>query len=89
MFRWIWRQLDEGWFSRGLLLFQFWFCWYIVDWSMAYASTALATKADLLGAAANIGAVAAVPQALLVMATNAYMSMRQKSQLAPGPTLSQ
>lgn len=43
---------------------------------MALASTALATKADLMGAAANIAAVAAIPQALLMMATNSYMQMR-------------
>lgn len=75
---WIARQLDAGWFSRILLIAQFWFVYWILDWSMAFASTALATKADLMGAAANIAAVAAVPQALLMMATNAYMTMRGK-----------
>lgn len=70
------KWLEDGWFSRILVGFQFWFCWFIVDWSMSYASTALATKADLLGAAANIGAVAAIPQALLMLATNSYMQMR-------------
>lgn len=44
---------------------------------MSFASTALSTKADLLGAAANIAAVAAIPQALLMLATNKYMEMRQ------------
>jgi hypothetical protein len=73
---WIARQLDAGWFSRLLLIAQFWFVYWILDWSMAFASTALATKSDLMGAAANIAAVAAVPQALLMMATNAYMTMR-------------
>jgi hypothetical protein len=72
------RWLDEGWFSRLLVIAQFWFVYWIVDWSMAFASTALAMKSDLLGAAANIGAVAAVPQALLMLATNAYMQMRGK-----------
>lgn len=75
---WLGRKLDTGWFARGLLIFQFWFCYYIVDWSMAYASTALAAvpARDLLGAAANIAAVAAVPQALLMMATGKYMELR-------------
>ena len=78
-FSWIGRQLDNGWFSRFLLLAQFWFVYWILDWSMSFASTALATKSDLMGAAATIGAVAAVPQALLMMATNKYMEMRQQS----------
>jgi len=70
------KAFDEGWFGRFLLVFQFWFCYYIVDWSMAYSSTALATKADLLGAAANIAAVAAIPQALLMLATSKYIELR-------------
>lgn len=75
-FTWLGRQLDNGWFSRILLMAQFWFVYWILDWSMAFASTALSTKADLLGAAANIGAVAAIPQALLMLATSKYMEMR-------------
>lgn len=80
---WIGRMLDSGWFSRGLLCAQFYFVWWILDWSMAFASTALAAsvqgKVDLLmGAAANIAAVAAVPQALLMLATSKYMEMRQQ-----------
>ena len=72
------RWLDDGWFSRILVAAQFAFVYWILDWSMAFASTALATKSDLMGSAANIGAVAAVPQALLMLATNAYMQMREK-----------
>ena len=68
--------LDDGWFSRILVFFQFWFCYFIVDWSMAYASTSLATGKDLLATAAVIGAVSGVPQGLLMMAPNAYMQMR-------------
>lgn len=59
-----------------MVAFQFWFCYFIVDWSMAYGSTALAAGRDLLGTAAVIGAVAAIPQALLMLATNKYMEMR-------------
>ncbi len=70
------KALDAGWFARLMVMFQFWFCYFIVDWSMAFGSTALATKVDLLGAAAIIGAVAAIPQALLVLATSKYMEMR-------------
>lgn len=72
------KMLDDGWFSRLLLVAQFWFVYWILDWSMAFASTALATKADLVGASANIAAVAAIPQALLMLATNKYMEMRSQ-----------
>lgn len=72
------KWLDDGWFSRLLLVFQFWFCYFVVDWSMAFASTALSAvpTRDLLGAAAVIGGVAAIPQALLMLATNKYVEMR-------------
>jgi hypothetical protein len=73
---WIAKQLDGGWFARILVLLQFGFVWWLLDWSMAFASAALYSKADLMGAAANIAAVAAVPQALLMLATNKYMEMR-------------
>lgn len=73
---WLSKQLDAGWFSRILVLAQFYFVYWILDWSMSFASTALATKADLLGTSATIAAVAAIPQALLMLATNKYMEMR-------------
>ena len=82
---WLAQQLDAGWFSRLLVIAQFWFVYWILDWSMAFSSTALSVctnanaKCDLLGSAANIAAVAAVPQALLMLATNAYMAMRGKA----------
>ena len=75
---WITKQLDNGWFSRILLMAQFYFVWWMLDWSMSFASTALAAGKDLMGAAANIAAVAAVPQALLMMATSQYMQMRKE-----------
>ena len=86
---WLNKQLDAGWFSRILVLSQFWLAFWLVDWSMAFASTALAAMVqgppdgarrviDLLSVAATITAVAAVPQGLLMLATNAYMQMRGK-----------
>lgn len=77
---WLGRGLDAGWFSRILVIAQFYFVYWLLDWSMSFASTALATKADLMGSAANIAAVAAVPQALLMLATNKYMEMRAQQQ---------
>lgn len=84
VFAWLNRQLDGGWFSRFALIAQFYFVWRILDWSWAFASTALATRADLMGAAAVIGAVAAVPQALLMLATNKYMEMRAAQPVVVG-----
>lgn len=75
---WLGRQLDGGWFARILVLLQFGFVYWTLDWAMAYASTALAAvpTRDLIGAAANIAAVAAIPQALLMLAVNKYLEMR-------------
>ena len=70
------KWLDDGWFSRILVVAQFYFVYWMLDWSMAFASTALATKTDLMSTAASIAAVAAVPQALLMLATSRYMEMR-------------
>jgi hypothetical protein len=84
-FSWLGRGLDAGWFSRFALIAQFYFVYWLLDWSMSFASTALAmcvgpnSKCDLLGSAANIAAVAAVPQALLMMATSKYMEMRAQA----------
>jgi hypothetical protein len=72
------RELDNGWTARIALVALFWFVYKILDWSWAFASTALATKADLMGAAAVIAAVGAIPQALLTMAVNKYMEMRMQ-----------
>lgn len=68
--------LDQGWLSRAFLIAQFYLAYFMVDWAMAFGSTALANGSDLLGAAAVIGAVAAVPQALLMLATNKYIELR-------------
>lgn len=70
------RALDDGWFSRILVVAQFWFVYWLIDWSMAIGSTAVAAGRDLLGTAAVIGAVGAIPQALLMLATKGYMEMR-------------
>lgn len=68
--------LDGGWLSRIFLSAQFYLAFYMVDWAMSFANAALAVKADLLGTAAIITAVAAVPQALLMLATNKYIELR-------------
>lgn len=70
--------LDQGWMSRLFLFAQFYLAFFMVDWAMAFASTALAQTGpkDFLGVAAVITAVAAVPQALLMLASNKYIEFR-------------
>lgn len=78
--------LDQGWMSRIFLVAQFYLAYFMVDWAMAFGSTALSMGRDLLGAAAVIGAVAAVPQALLMLATNKYIELRYARDFArPNP----
>lgn len=74
--------LDQGWVARALIVAQFILAFSMTNWAMAFAGTALAMKADLLHTAAVIGAVAAVPQALLMFATNKYVEFRY----SPGKT---
>ncbi len=72
---WLGKQLDDGWFSRALVVAQ------------SYASTALAAivqgaadgksvAIDLTALSLNIGAVFLGPQALLFAATKFYMDAR-------------
>ena len=73
---WLGRQLDAGWFGRALVLVQVAFAWNLLTWSEAFASTALATKADLVGTAGVIAATAAAPLGLITLAINKYLEMR-------------
>lgn len=59
----------------------------MMDWTWAFASTALARGADLMGTAAIIAAVAAIPQALLTLATNKYAELKYRNESSnPGKT---
>jgi hypothetical protein len=51
----------------------------MMDWTWAFASTALSKGSDLMGTAAVIAAVAAVPQALLTLATNKYAELKYRN----------
>ena len=70
------RALDNGLFSRILVGVQIWFAWDLLVWSEAFASTALSTKADLVGAAGVVAATAAAPLGLVTLAVNKYLEMR-------------
>lgn len=71
--------LDNGWIRVGLLAGMFYIAWQLTQWAMAFGSTALATKADLMGAAAVIGAVSAAPIAILTLLVTKYMEFRNGS----------
>ncbi|MGE0358655.1 MAG: hypothetical protein AB7P08_17265 [Burkholderiales bacterium] len=84
---WLGKQLDDGWFSRALVVAQFYIAWNATSWAQSYASTALAAivqgaadgksvAIDLTALSLNIGAVFLGPQALLFAATKFYMDAR-------------
>lgn len=52
------------------------FTWHLSDWGAEFAGKALLSKADLMGVAAVIGAVAAIPLGLLTLLFNKYVEGR-------------
>lgn len=78
IFIWVENRLNQGWVSRGLLLAQFYLAFKLTSWAMSYAVIAINKDADLIGTSAVIAAVAAAPQALLMLATNAYINARKE-----------
>ena len=70
--------LDNGWIRIALLVGMFWVATDLLFWAKAFASTALATKADLMGAAAMIGAVASAPIAILTLLVTKYLEYRNE-----------
>lgn len=73
---WLGKQLDNGWFSRLLVVAQFWLAFSQTLWAQSFMSTALALGRDLMGASAGVAAVYLGPQALLFAATKFYMDAR-------------
>ena len=71
--------LDNGWIRVSLLGGMFYVAIDLTFWAKAFASTALATKADLMGAAAMIGAVASAPIAILTLLVTKYLEFRGKN----------
>lgn len=69
--------LDNGWIRVALLGAVLYTALRLSEWAMAFASTALATKADLMGAAAVVGAVSAAPIAILSLLLSKYMEFRK------------
>ena len=74
------KALEDGWFSRIILVSIGWFAWRVLDWSMAYAGTVLTMEGpkDLIGAAGVISAVGLGPLGILTLGLNKYMEMRSQ-----------
>lgn len=68
--------LNNGWIRVALLVGMFWIAADLTFWAKAFASTALATKADMTGTALVIGAVASAPIAILTLLVTKYLEFR-------------
>lgn len=74
--RFLTNLLDSGVIRLALMAGMFWIATTLTNWAMAFGSTALAMKSDLMGAAAVIAAVSAAPIAILTMLVNNYLKVR-------------
>lgn len=71
------RFFGDLWFSRGLAISILLFTFKLTEWGARFAEAALGSKSDLTGTAAIIGAVAAIPLALLTLLFNNYSEKRK------------
>lgn len=69
--------LDNGYIRLALLGGMFFMAWRLTDWAMTFGTIALSGKADLMGAAAVIGAVSAAPIAILTLLVTKYLDFRK------------
>lgn len=65
-------------FRRALILAILWFTYRLTTWGMTFADHALSIGADLLGVAAILGAVAAMPLGILTLLFNKYDALRKQ-----------
>lgn len=73
------REFVDDYDQLFILLMHLFVLFRMMDWTWAFASTALSQGRDLMGTAAVIAAVAAVPQALLTLATNKYAELKYRN----------
>lgn len=73
------RQTVDDYDQVAILVTHVYVLFRLMDWTWAFASTALAKGTDLMGVAAVIAAVAAVPQALLTLATTKYAELKYRN----------
>ena len=79
-FEWIEARLNAGaWFRRGIVTFTLYMTFRLTNWGASFALTALASKADLVGTAGVITAVAGIPLGILTLIFNKYVDSREPS----------
>lgn len=71
--------LDNGWIRVALLGGMFYVALDLTFWAKAFASTALATKADMTGVSMVIASVASAPIAILTLLVTRYLEFRGKN----------
>jgi hypothetical protein len=69
------RKLND-WFSEIMIAAIVVMCMRLTTWAAHYADLALTSKADLLGTASVIAAVAGVPVAMFTLLFNKYAELR-------------
>lgn len=85
---WLEKRLDSGsYFRRALLIAVVVLTFKLTEWGTHFAEVGLATKADLLGIAAVLAAVAGIPVAILSMVFNKYVETRVKETTDDPPKL--
>ncbi len=71
------RLLDSGPIRAAIIAYLLWFAHDLTRWAMAFASSALASKAEMSGVAAVIVSTSAAPIAILTLLTNKYLETRK------------
>lgn len=75
------KYIGLHWFRRCLAIAVLLYTFRLTNWGAQYAMLALGTGADLMGVAAIIGAVAAIPLGLVTLVFNKYNEKRTNDQL--------
>lgn len=73
------QTLLSKWFGEALIVFTAVLALKLTFWGQQFAGLALAAKADMMGTAAIIGAVAGIPVAILGMVLNKYIDLTKDS----------
>lgn len=64
--------LGDYWFRRGLACSVLFYTFHLTNWGAKFAEKALSEKADLVGTAGILTALAAIPLGLLTLVFNKY-----------------
>lgn len=81
---WIEKRLDSGsYFRRALATAVVVLTFKLTEWGTHFAEVGLVAKADLLGIAAVLAAVAGIPVAILSLVFNKYVESRKETNVPP------